>query len=103
MAAKCWGSIFKTAVNPSLGAAAAPSMAPTLLKIDPQHFAFALQPNTSEPKKLLIGIEAKIEGIVPGAGFWERRKQDVCAAAPRDGFTAVPKTCTRCYTATALR
>ncbi|GAB2512687.1 hypothetical protein GCM10008940_13620 [Microbulbifer agarilyticus] len=33
-----------------------------------------------------------MEGKVLGAGFQERRKQEVCAAAPRDGFTAVLKT-----------
>ncbi len=37
----------------------------------------------------------RCEGEAPGAGFQERRKQDVCAAAPMDGFTAVLKTRSR--------
>ncbi len=32
--------------------------------------------------------------------FQERRKQDVCAAAPKDGFTAVLKTHPWCSAAT---
>ncbi len=49
-----------------------------------------------------ISVKSRCEGGVPGIRFQERRKQDVCAAAPMDGFTAVLKPYAWCSTATEL-